>query len=283
MKIALENAALSTRSRLFSGPEALLNDIRSGSRLLYGLGLAHFALALVFVPGLMLDERLITGVNPWIKPFKFAVSIAIYLWTFAWVLNATGDLGRRRGLLVWTAAATMIVEMFVITLQPLRGTTSHYNISTPLNAVLWTAMGQAIAVNTLANIYLLYLLTRRKFLKAQIAREPLLAWGLRLGMFVFIVGAVEGGVMGAMARHSIGVADGGPGLPLVNWSTRGGDLRIAHFLGIHAMQGIPLFAWLLHARGARKAWPVFAFAGTWLGLTTALFIQALMGRPLIAF
>lgn len=33
------------------------------------------------------DSRLVMGTNPWIKPVKFAISITIYVWTVAWLLE----------------------------------------------------------------------------------------------------------------------------------------------------------------------------------------------------
>jgi hypothetical protein len=50
-------------------------------------GLVHLALAGLFVVGLVVDDRVLLGLNPWLKPLKFALSITIYLWTVAWLLG----------------------------------------------------------------------------------------------------------------------------------------------------------------------------------------------------
>ncbi len=81
----------------------------------------------------------------------------------------------------------------------------------------------------------------------------------------------------------MGAEDGGPGLPVVGWSTTGGDLRVAHFFGLHALQVMPLLGFLLG--GLRAAWLgvrhrlalVWAAGFAYLGLVLLLAWQALRG------
>ena len=86
-----------------------------------------------------------------------------------------------------------------------------------------------------------------------------MGWALRLGMTITIVGAMTGGLMTrptsaqleaaragnrmtVAGAHTVGAPDGGPGLPGTGWSLEHGDIRVAHFLGLHALQLLPLLA-----------------------------------------
>ena len=107
---------------------------------------------------------------------------------------------------------------------------------------------------------------------------------MRLGLVLFLVGSAVGGSMIQHLGHTIGGADGGPGLPGLGWSTRYGDLRAAHFLGLHALQALPLFGWLLTRyrpqlprRG--QAVGITLFALLYAGAVAWLYWHALQGLP----
>jgi hypothetical protein len=238
------------------------------SPLLAGLALAHLALfALLSV--LSLGNAVeVMGVNQWVKPMKFAISIALYLGTLAWFTPVFGA-SRSRRIAYWIIGTTMLLEVVWIVLQGARGVRSHFNESTALDGGMFGAAGAAIALNTLALAWLGVLAFR-----GWRAERDGYRMGIVLGIALALVGSAVGGQMIGANGHAVGVPDGGAGLPFVNWSRVGGDLRVAHFIGLHALQVLPFIGWRL---GVRALWVA---AVGWAVLTGMLLSQALAGRPL---
>lgn len=260
----------------------LVEESRRRDPLLFWVSAAHLLLVPLMLAAAPFDERLVTGINPWIKPVKFALANAVYMLTVGWLFRhlPAGALARRRVSRI--VAVTIIAETVLITLQAARGTASHFNLSTRLDASVIGIMGLMIVINTAAIIY-----ATVKFWKNSPAVPAAYLWGIRLGLLIFLLASLEGFVMIRLHAHGVGVADGGPGLPLINWSTRGGDLRAAHFFGLHAIQALPLVGHFFSRRGvaARLAKPVFwvwAAGLSYAALALLLFIQALSGSPLIS-
>ena len=261
----------------------------TGTALLMAGLLAAFALGLAF------DPRTVLGAPVWLKPAKFAVSIAVYCATLVWVFSHLSEHARTRKVVSMATAAAMLIEMAIIGGQAARGTTSHFNVSTPLDTVLWAAMGSAIIAQTLTSIAVAVALFRQRF------ADRALGWALRLGMVLTIAGAFLGGAMTQPTRaqlaemraghgvvsgaHTVGAADGGPGLAVTGWSRDHGDLRIAHFLGLHALQVLPLVAVALRRTRARRdqqARLVLTAAVSYASLVAMVLGQALRGQSLFA-
>jgi hypothetical protein len=257
---------------------SVLADARRGHRGLFAFAVAMAALTPVLAVLAVVDDRVLLGAPLWLKPLKFAVSLALYSATLAWMLGQLRERAlQRAGWIVTVAAA---VEMVIIVGQAAVGNRSHYNIDTPLSAALWSTMGATIAV-----LWLATLAVALRFLREP-GRDRAAGTAIRLGLFVALIGLGEGFLMASTGAHAVGIPDGGPGLPLVGWSTTGGDLRIAHFIGMHALQGLPLLAFALatvpRLDEATRVRLVRIAAAAWTGLTVLLTWQALRAQPLLA-
>ncbi|MEZ4657622.1 MAG: hypothetical protein R2911_08625 [Caldilineaceae bacterium] len=271
------------------------------NRLLTTAVVLHFLLIPIILIAMFVDPKIITGINGWIKPLKFAISGGIYGLTFGWFLTYVS--GRRR----WVQLAAnvtglaLLAETTLITMQVVRGVASHFNVSTTFDGAVFSTMGLFILLLALMN------LLTAIFLLFQHLPDRVFAWSLRLGLLISLAGMVTGFLMtagptpaqatalaagetiNAIGAHSVGVADGGPGLPLLGWSTAGGDLRVAHFFGLHGLQVLPLLGWLLTRRRARQLLAegqryalVWAAGLSYLGWVILLTWQALRGQPLLA-
>jgi hypothetical protein len=264
----------------------VIGELRYRDPLLFWTG-AAMLLALVVVTLISIgDTRQVLGLNPWIKPMKFLVSIAIFLWTVAWLMPETINKPRLRALVRWTIASAMVIEIVIILMQAARGTTSHFNSATAFDAAAFNVMGIAIVFNTIA-MFVFFAIIRRD----TPAQRAGYIWGIRLGVALFLLASLEGGMIVGNNAHTVGAPDGGAGLPFVNWSTDYGDLRIAHFAGMHALQGLPILGFLLDrglrsrgdASGPAIARNVVIAAGIlWFAVTGGLLFLALQGRPLLA-
>ncbi|MEH0826819.1 MULTISPECIES: hypothetical protein [unclassified Micromonospora] len=252
---------------------------------------AMAVLAVVSAIGVVADPRVLTGVPIWLKPLKFSVSFVLYGTTLAWMLSLLprrSRLAERAGTVI---VAMSVVEMAVIVGQVLRGTTSHFNGTTPLNAALFTVMGASIGVLFAAHFVIGVVVVQRRIADRAATYAVGLGIGLSLlGMLAavpMVLPAQEPGIEGISGAHSVGVLDGGPGLPLVGWSTTGGDLRIGHFVGLHALQALPILAILLSRflgtrLDERTRVRLLVVAGAAYGVLTVLLTwQALRGQPLL--
>ncbi len=253
--------------------QTLLSRIRAISPILYCCALAHFALLILCIIIAIFDHRQLQGVNLWIKPIKFSISIMIYCLTWPLLLqNFPFELVKRR--FVRFTAFAMAFEMFAVASQAARGQLSHYNNSSAYNLLLFNLMGIVIVSQTLFALYI-----GIQFFKVKTSQiTPPMLWAIRLGIIMTCFFAFEGGLMAARMSHTIGAPDGSSGLPLFNWSRTAGDLRIAHFMGLHSLQILPLFVLVTKYKSIR---PIITFALIFFLSVSLLLFNALLGRPLL--
>jgi hypothetical protein len=247
--------------------------------------LSMVVLTPVAVLGMLLDDRMLLDAPIWFKPFKFAVSFTLYSASLAWFTSLLE--GRLHKIAWWVGtvfALAGVAEMAIITGQVLRGKRSHFNFETPLDSVLFSAMGMLAMVLFSTSLVIAVLLFRKKF------DNPAQSWAIRFSLLIALVGMSVGFLMtqpregqtpakGVIGSHSIGGPDGGSYMPLTGWSTVHGDLRIGHFVGMHAVQILPLLiVFAGRWANARLAW---VLSGGYLGMTLLVVWQALRGQALI--
>ena len=255
-------------------------ELRRRSRFLFAVAAINILLAVLFTALIQLDGRMILGRNVWTKPWKFATSIAVFTATIGWLLPSLSlgeRLSRRVSYLIGTS---MLIEIALISGQAARGVRSHFNGSTLFDTALSLVMVLTITVSTLTVAYVLWQLVRTRP-----SLSPPYHWGIRLGMLVFVVASFEGYLMIANGAHSVGTAPSAPGLPLLNWKLTGGDLRIAHFVGLHGLQVLPLVGYVAarwNRVSERGALGLVGGASALYGLLLgALFGIAMLGHPLV--
>jgi hypothetical protein len=246
---------------------------------LVAVALAHVLLGVACLAILPIDlPPLVDGSHRALKPMKFGFSIGVFLASSSLLLR-TLDLdptGKRVPSLV--LAGTMTVEMGAVVLQAIRGRASHFNVATAQDAAIWRLMVGAIVVATAAMLVIAITATVRPLRDDRGASlDPLLSTAWRMGVWSFGLAAFSGFTMGGRMRHDVGGSDDVVSVGPLGWSVNLGDLRVAHFVGLHALQLLPLTAWAL------LRLPITAPA-RWglLGLTAALHAALGLGATLRA-
>ncbi|HEX3157539.1 MAG TPA: hypothetical protein VHQ45_03435 [Gemmatimonadaceae bacterium] len=275
---------------------SVLDRLWRASPPLTAVGMLMLVVAVASLLGILVDPRIITGAPAWLKPFKFAISTAVYSLTLAWIFTRLPNRPRLRRIVGWTTAIVFVLEVAIIDTQAWRGTTSHFNVATPLDGALFTVMGAAILLQTLVSVAVAVALWRQRF------TDRPLGWALRLGMTLTIVGALTGPLMtrptaeqladaraGArmttVGAHTVGGPDGGPGVPVTGWSRAHGDLRVPHFMGLHAIQALALMAVGLRRwrrPEAVRVRTVLAAAASYAALFLLLLWEALRAQSVVA-
>ncbi|MBX3099465.1 MAG: hypothetical protein KF761_07760 [Salinibacterium sp.] len=257
-------------------------------------------LALLNTAGVFFDPREVTNAAVWMKPLKFALSIGLYSLTLAWLIGRlpTGSLIARIASVAGTIAAVgLVIELVIINGFALVGESSHFNLTTPLHEALWHTMAGSIMVvwvMTLVVAALLFFAPLGDRARGVAIRAGAILALAGMALAMLMTGHQPdqlGDYQDVVGAHTVGLPDGGPGLPLLGWSTVAGDLRIPHFIGMHALQVLPLFVLSLEVlavkvpalRSARRRlWLVLLAAGTYAAAVALLTAQALMGQSIVA-
>lgn len=207
---------------------------------LFYFGLINFFLALILILVSLVYDMDFLGTHALYKPIKFALSIGIYSWTMGWYCFYLEE-SFPISFFNFSVIGLLGFEMFYIAVQAIRMQPSHYNLSSSIYLFLYVLMAAAAALVTILTAYVAY----RFFSQQNLSLSESYVWGIRLALIIFVIFSFEGFLMGSRLKHTVGSADGTEGIFFLNWSKKFGDLRISHFLGMHALQVLPLAGYYL--------------------------------------
>jgi hypothetical protein len=261
-------------------------------------GWAMLAISLPLWLLMQVDERTLQGVNVWLKPWKFHVSAGVHLLTLAWcaaLLRPTPRRARALGAMSTVVLATAVFELAYITWRAARGEASHFNVGDPLAGAMYTLMGvMAVLLLGAAGVLGWWIWRACDF-----EHGPVLQRGLGLALMAgWLLGTVAGAYMGGQGGHGVGVQPhdaqaAARALPIVGWLRGGGDLRVAHFFGMHAMHVLGAAAWAAawwaagrtsRQSAVNRGTPLaglYVLAAVYAGFTVFTFAQAVTGRPFL--
>ncbi|MBB5855034.1 hypothetical protein ACFQ05_17125 [Amycolatopsis umgeniensis] len=284
----------------------ILTDLRERTRTWhrgsYRLAQILAVVTVLCVLAMLIDQRTLNGAPLWAKPFKFAVSGMLYFFTWSWLVSLLPKFRRTASVLTNGLVVIFAAEYALVVFQAVRVRASHFNNATPLDNTIFQIMGGMIATLWVINLVLT--------VGVMFTRLPDRAttWAARIGAILGVIGLSLATLMSSptpeqlatlratgqsamIGAHTVGLPDGGPGLPILGWSTVGGDLRIPHFIGLHGLQALPLIALALGVLATR--YPrlrddvlrlrLVVIAGVgYAGLLALLTWQALRGQSIVA-
>ena len=238
---------------------------------LFYFGLVCLLFSVVFILLTKFTTTQVYGVNAWYKPFKFAFSTVLFAWAMGWYCYYLPNFNLK--LFNWTVILLLGFEIFYIALQASKGQLSHYNLSTPVYSFLYSMMALAATAVTLYTAYVGFL-----FFKYDFPELPShYVWAIRFGIIFFVVFALEGFAMGSRLNHSVGAFNENSNWFIVGWSKTVGDLRVAHFIGMHALQVLPILSYYL-LKSNKLTIGLSILYGL---LALATLVQAIQGKPII--
>ena len=248
---------------------SFISELKSRNETLFFYGLVCLGLGLLFFILSKTTTTQVYGVNAWLKPFKFALSTFLFAWAMAWYCHYLG--GFNQPLLNWSVILLLGFEIVYIAIMAGKGEISHYNTSSPLYASLFSMMALAATLVTLYTAFVGFQFFTQSFPQL----PPYYLWAIRLSILIFVVFSFEGFAMGSRLSHTVGAVNDNSNLWVLGWSKTVGDLRVSHFIGMHALQVLPVLSFYLIKN--TKGTVIVALLYGILALFTL--VQALQGKP----
>jgi hypothetical protein len=236
---------------------------------LVALGIAGLAVSVADLIAVAARGTFIPPEGKMLSAATFAFGVAVFTLTMALLLPLAGfsDAARRR----WRRACYVFPAYgFVLeSVQSFRGLDPRFPggpSDSDVGGVVDRILGPIFGMSALLLTVLFVILAVRFFRRDVLSDRPVLRLGIRYGAVAVAISFGIGIVMSIVQGRNIADA---------------GDLMLAHALGVHGIQAVPLAALILvwggPAPGAAR-WAHAAGAG-WLIACTAALVQALLGEP----
>ncbi|MDB2363560.1 hypothetical protein N9V83_00885 [Flavobacteriales bacterium] len=250
----------------------IFQSLKDRNTLLFWFGLINLFAGIFMIALSLVKPIEFGGTNAWFKPIKFALSTTALVWTVGWYSSYL-EPSKSINWTNWIIIITLGFEVLYISIQAARGQASHFNNASPFYSFMYSMMGFGAVIATLAIAFI----GSKFWFNAFTDLPSYYLWAIRFGFLLFVIFSFEGGIMGGNMQHSIGGPDGGNGIPFLGWSISYGDLRIAHFVGMHALQILPLLSWYV----LKDTKLSISLAILYAGLAVFVLIQALKAKSFL--
>lgn len=250
-----------------------INQLKSRNEALFYFGLMCLVAAIAFFILTKLTTVQVYGVNAWYKPLKFSMSTFVFAWAMAWYCYYLPNFNLQ--LFNWSIILLLGFEIIYIAIMAGIGKTSHFNVGSPFYSFMFSMMALAATLVTVYTAYVGYLFFTTEFP----ALPKYYVWGIRLGILIFVLFAFQGFLMGSRMSHTVGLDNDNSNLFILGWSKLVGDLRVAHFIGMHALQVLPILSFYVLKNNKLTILVGLLYAA----LAFFTLIQALNGKPLFTY
>lgn len=236
-------------------------------------GLAH----LVAFP--FIDEAQWSGPAGFRKTIVFGLSAGLTLVSMGWLLRFFDPKPRLHTIMMSAMSLALVIEIVIIDLQRFRGVPSHFNMSTPFDSILWTAMGLSILV--FATVSTLQAILSFGRMNA----TPSMALAIRTSMILFFLSQLSGQLI---VKNGMSlVLDGNiflmENVAISTTYGEAGNLKLPHAIALHAIQALPLLGLILLrtrlSEASKTFWVALCFSG-FLGISLLAQIQAYKGKAI---
>ena len=250
----------------------IILKIKKRNAVLFWLGVFNFIITLYCTSVAFFTHKSVFGTNAFFKPLKYSFSSGIFLWSMAWILYYFSSISFRK-ISSWLIGISILLQNIIILIQAYRVVPSHYNHATTFDSLMYVLIILFVMISTITLIRICVLFFKQK----RFAISQQYTWGIRLGLLIFVVSTtLTGGIMMGKMSHTIGGEDGGLGIFFLNWSKKYGDLRVAHFFGVHSLQIIPTLSYFFF----KKKRSVISFSILYALIIILFLIMAFVELPI---